>query len=1208
MPGLIPYFNHISRIQLLNHQPKLHKVMQSNAIARPGHSLRRQPGGHVCKIRDLLITSAHGRSGYTTERHSLVTKTFRVMRITTFLLLAFAVHVSAKVSSQQITYSGENVSLEKVFAVIKKQTGFSVFYNPKLVREYNKVTVQADKMPLQNFLDEVLKNTTLHYSIEEETIFVSKRREGATEGLNPRLITPAFSAPPITGVVRDSTGTPLSGATVMNKRTKKSVQTDGKGEFSIDGQHEDVLTVSFVGFENYNFKATTAHALIILKNSDSPLDEIQIRAYGTTSRRLNTGSITTVSAEEISRQNINNPLLALQAKVPNLVITPSSGLPGASISLQLRGQNSVAGAKTEPLIVIDGVPFQNTLSTASLGTFGNIGEQMSALGYVNSTDIESINVLADADATSIYGSRGGNGVVLITTKKGRSGPTQVNINIMTGFSELPRERRVKLLNTAEYLEMRAEAIENDGAVAQVTDKFGSGYAPDLLLWDQSRYTDWQKELLGGKPTWTNANLSISGGNPAIQYLISGTYNKQGYVFPTNIRGANQAKFETGTIHFSLTGNSSNNKLNTSLGGSYSINNRTGSQFDFTRLAMSLAPNAPALYTPNGNLNWELNPNFVENAATWINPLAQLLQSAESRTDNLTSNASISYKITPELVLKATAGYAYLQVNQLNLTPIASKDPTSFTVFNGRSFVPGEASYVNAASRSWTIDPHISYSKDLFEGQLSVLMGATMQGQSYNSQTLGANNYTDDAFIRNFAAAGSFRNRNRSSEYKYVGAFGRVNYNLKDKYLLNVNFRRDGSSRFGPRNQFGNFWSAGTAWLFSNEEILKHVMPALSYGKIRASYGTSGNDGIGDYQYLDLYSNTSPSGTYQGIRTLATNASNPYFGWEEIRKGELGLETGFLKDRLLFTIAYWRTRCGNQLGRVTLPATGGGSVIIINNPVKIQNAGWDFTLNIKNVITRNFSWTTSANLGIQYNKVLKIPEGFSVAYSNIPALSQNIDDLIGKPFSGFLYNYEFRGVDPSTGLYQFSKRDGGLATNPFEAEFKNYVNIMPTTLGVSNAFTFKGFVLTTVLQLVKQKAVNYLFSSGDLLAPGFFWPDGDRGNQPAAVLNRWRKPGDNTYIQKFTQTFDVPFFAWLNAVGINSPFYEDASFIRLRNAQLLYNLPDKWKRKLHSKNANVFIQGQNLFTITRYKHADPETKLITVLPTLRTYTAGISFGF
>ncbi len=331
-------------------------------------------------------------------------------------------HVSAKVSSQQITYTGQKVSLEKVFAVIKKQTGFSVFYNPKLVGEYKEVSIQADQMPLQKFLDEVLHSTSLQYSIEEETIFISQKPSTPAVDLSQPLINP----PPITGVVRGPDGQPIAGVNVVVKGTRKGVVTDAYGRFSLEAEQGKTLLISNIGYNAREIKVTGDNNIIVgLEISTSKLDEVQIVAYGTTSERFNTGNTATVKAADIEKQPISNPLLALQGRTPGVYVEQINGIPGSGIKVRIQGTNSIANG-SDPLYVVDGVPYPSEIpAVAGMGPIGNSGGQVdhmrtgtgNALTYISPNDIESITILKDADASAIYGSRGANGVILITTKK-----------------------------------------------------------------------------------------------------------------------------------------------------------------------------------------------------------------------------------------------------------------------------------------------------------------------------------------------------------------------------------------------------------------------------------------------------------------------------------------------------------------------------------------------------------------------------------------------------------------------------------------------------------------------------------------------------------------------------------------------------------------------------------------------------------------------
>jgi hypothetical protein len=424
-----------------------------------------------------------------------------------------------------------------------------------------------------------------------------------------------------------------------------------------------------------------------------------------------------------------------------------------------------------------------------------------------------------------------------------------------------------------------------------------------------------------------------------------------------------------------------------------------------------------------------------------------------------------------------------------------------------------------------------------------------------------------------------------SLYRYDAIYGRLSYNVDDKYVVNLTARRDGSSRFGPGKQFGDFGAAGIAWIFTKERFIENNFSFLSFGKFRGSYGTTGNDQIGDYQYLSTYSPISS--TYQAVSGLSpTQLTNPYFAWELVKKLEGGIDFGFLKDRILIGATYYRNRTGNQLVGEPLPEVTGFSSVQFNLPAVVQNSGAELTLNTINIKSKNFLWKMSANLTVPSNKLVAFPD-----LINFPAYS--LVYVVGK--SLFISQlYHSTGVDPQTGLYSFAtKNANGIPSAP-----QDWVVTKPITQkcygGIQNSFSYKGFQLNIFIQYVNQLGHNYKYYFG---YPGYV-----NNNEPTAVLNRWTKPGDIAVTQRFGQAYGTEGNTY-NYFQVSDGVITDASFLRLKNLALSYTLPTNWNSKMHLQNFKVYLQCQNLVTITKYLGIDPETGGMG-LPPLRMITAGV----
>ena len=960
---------------------------------------------------------------------------------------------------------------------------------------------------------------------------------------------------------------PVAGATISIAGTNLFTSSQDNGEFILTGLSPvETLAISAVGYEPYTQKVNSGDFItVMLKRKINELDEAVVIAYGKTTRRLNTGNVSRITAKDISIQPVSNPLAALEGRVPGLTVSQASGLPGASVKLQLRGQNSLTQG-SEPLFIIDGVPFapgnDNTNLLSSMLTIGNSG--LSPFSSLNPADIESIEILKDADATAIYGSRGANGVILITTKKGHAGKTAFTINYNTGWSRVTRT--ADMLNSQQYLQMRHEAFANDSIAPTITT------APDLLAWDTTRYTDFKKMLLGGTAQIANAQASVSGGDELTHFLVSASAQKQTTVFPGSMGDIK------GTLLASISHNTGNQKFTSALSLNYGVDHNTLAAAGLAGF-INLPPNTPALYTPDGKLNWE------ENGASFINPLAYLQRTYSALTDNLVSRLQLGYRLFPGLHISTSIGYNTMNVEEKLLTPIAAQNPATDP--------KGASSFGFNRFKSWIAEPQLNFEHSIAKGRLELMVGATWQQTTNNGLTIKTSGYTNDAILQSIVAAPDITFRsNTVTDYRYQAFFGRIHYNYDNKYLLNFSGRRDGSSRFGPGKQFAGFGAVGLAWLFANETFIKENLPFLSFGKLRGSYGTTGNDQIGDYNYLDAWG-VVPA--YQNQTALyPVQLFNPYYGWELSKKLESAIELGFLNNRLLLSASGYLNRSSSQLVQYLLPSQTGFYSITDNFPALVQNKGLELELSFDSYTAKNFSWKTNINLTFQRNKLLAFPGITSSAYAS--------SYLVGQPLN-LIYKLKSQGVDPITGLFQFEDADkNGAIQSP--GDFQLAGNLTPQYFGgMGNTIRYKEFTAMLFVTFKKQKGANYLnniYGAGAIPGSAF--------NQPAYVLDRWRQPGDITNTQRFTASSSSPAYSAIDQFISSDAIYSDASFIRLKTVELAFDARKTLLAKWKINALRLYVQGQNLLTFTHYQGADPENQNLYTLPPLRTLIAGIQLTF
>ena len=1132
------------------------------------------------------------------DSKSLLTKTILVMKLSAILLLVTSLHVAARSTAQKVTYSGKAVELPKVLSVIREQTGYVFFYDKKYMQDISPITVSLKDAPVELALKTILQGLPLDFEIQGNTIFINRKNLVVKEAPEEPK---AALEDTIRGMVWDSTGTPLQGASVLIKGTRKGTRTDLKGGFVLKHSRQmAVLVISYTGYEDREVTASgDAPLFIFLKRSQNPLDATVVQAYGSTSRRFNVGSISTVDAETIGKQPVTNVLLAIQGQAPGLAVNATSGVPGSKVLVQLRGQNTIQNTTSmfrpydQPLFIIDGVPFatQNNnitqlSSLANSSSFnGGISQPggLSPFNGLNPADIESISILKDADATSIYGTQGSNGVILITTKKGKAGKdgkTDLNISVNTGFNSSARQ--VKLMNTQQYSQMRKDAFAADGVTPNLTP-YSNGYAPDLLVFDQNRYTDWQKVILGKTSNNTDVHASLSGGGYQNTFLISGGYTRSDFNYPGNFSD------ERWTLHTVTHHSSVDNRLSVDFGTDYSYDKNNGAGGGVQKILNP--PNAPDLLDAAGNILWTYKGIDLSNYQFYT----FLKQPVNVQMHNLNTSLHLNYKLIPGLSISANVGYNRNTTSETRQNPASSQNP----LYAYRS-----ASFAGATAQTINVEPQIDYNNTIGKGVFSALVGASYKKNLSNSNTIEGVGYADDRFLGSLVGAASVYAYDNSSIYKYAAAFARLRYVYDRKYILSLTGRRDGSSNFGPGHQFGDFGSVGAGWIFSEEKGFTSSQHFISFGKLSGSYGTSGSDGVGPYLFQPFW---GPGGSYispvQGIRpNFPTNLYNPDFSWALKKSLNLALDLGFFHDRLLLNATYYLDKEGNQLTGYPLPIQTGFPNVAQNVPTMIQNSGWEFTLTSTNIKTKDITWTTNFNITFNRNKLLSFPYLESSSY--------NSSYVIGKPTS-IIIGSRFKGLNPQTGLFEYYTKDDKVTNNPMyglAAQGGDYAPIGDREVkymgGFTNTFTYKRISLYAFFQFSSQMAPNWLKGIYSSSFPGM-----TPMNQPVQVLDYWKSPGDQTSIQRLTTSYSSAAADAAGNFGTSSGAYSDDTYLRLKTLALSYNFSDAALRKLHVHDARIYVNAQNLLTITNYKVGDPETfGDLSSFPLQRIVAFGLSFNF
>jgi len=1107
------------------------------------------------KVMNFIITSAAIRpNGGWMPRKLLL-----VMKLTVFLLIIALVQASAKGYSQKINLNENSAPLTKVLSTIRQQSGYTFLYTDQNL-EGKKITVHVKNADIEETLKACFQNLSIDYKIVDKNILLRVKEQPVA---NPSVVAPPII---ISGKVVDEINRPMPGVNIKVKGTNLGWITDVNGQFtSVITTPDAILQVSFVGYLTQEIAVSSIKSQIVIKLKEDigKLDEIQVIAYGTTTKRENTGDVTTISAKTIQQYPTTNVLDALQGTVPGLNIYKSTGNPNGTYKVQIRGINGLNGGA--PLYVVDGVPYQGgsyfsqNLNLGANTATGGAGSGYDALSFINPADIESISILKDADATAIYGSRGADGVILITTKKGKYGAPKIDASVYTGITDVGHMQ--PMLNEQQYLQMRHEAKANDHSAVSATDYDING------TWDTTRNVNWQKQLIGGFGHLANAQLGISGGSQLLQYRISGGYTRTTNLEP--LGGSDQS----GNMRVNLSSSTADNKFTVSFAGSYLYDVSTLPQSDLINY-ITLAPDAPALYNSNGTLNFQNN--------TFANPLVQKNNINRTPSSNLLSSVVLSYKPIKDLEIKLTAGYNRQELNEFLGTPTTAFQP----------FQPGASNslFTNDINTSWSVEPQVNYNKKIGKGKLSATVGTSLQSEGSSATSLQVTGYSSDLLLSSLTAGTSITAAipYSFSPQKFSAVFGRVAYSWDEKYFIDLSARDDGSSNFGPNKQFHVFSAAGANWIFSEEKFVKDNLSFLSFGKLRGSYGSTGRDNISAYSYLSTYSSNGAS--YQGTSGLVpTRLPNPDLSWETTKKAELSLELQFLKGRIAFETNFYRNRTSGTLAGSQLSLVTGFVSINENIPDVVQNQGFDLSLTTTNIAGSNFTWSTTFLFTRDMNKLLSFPSLQTSAYAN--------SLIIGQPVNIFK-TYRFAGVNPQTGVYQFYTAGGAITSSPAAADRTALINTNPDFYGsVQNSFRYKQFTLSFLFRFIKQTGRNAFYNIG-IIPPGFT----SDFNYNTLVLNRWQKPGDITNIQRYGTSFSL-LFAQNSALQSNYA-YGDASYIRLQNLSLAYQLPPVFTSKLGIQNLQIFVQGDNLLTITGYNGIDPENQSALSLPPLRMVTAGL----
>jgi TonB-linked SusC/RagA family outer membrane protein len=1131
----------------------------------------------------------------------------RLLWVVLLLSVSFGAH------AQKITLSVKNASLQDVFKEMEKQSGYVFFYNNQWLAGAHPVTLTIRNFSLRAALDSCLADQPLEYTIVNRTVVTRQKKAPPASPSGP----PAAPVTPpgdIVGVVFDSTFAPLADATIMIKGTNIGTHTNSMGRFVLRGTAiQDsglVLTVTYTGYQTQQHPVQRGGGTlvpIIMKPSLSQLDQVEVIAYGTTTQRYNVGSVAVVRSETIERQPVMNPLEALQGQVAGLQVTVTNGAPGAMVLTQIRGQNTLPSIMSQtgvlylsqynqPLYIIDGIPFapQNndlqflgkSLSSgpSSINGTNNPYGGISPMNSINPLDIESISVLKDADATAIYGSRGSNGVIIITTKRARPGKMGLAISINDGPTTAAKT--VKMMNTSQYLAMRHEALKNDGLAPDPKRDY------DLLLFDSTKNTNWYKQILNKTAQHLDAHVTVSGGTNLSTYILAGGYTYSSYNVPGDF--ADQRV----TFHSGFSAHSADNRLTLDVGSDFSFDQNKSANGASTFGLINIPPNFPGFLDNRGSLLWSFKGiPYSSLLRTTNNPYAGLRQPSRLQNYNFNEHLHIGYKIWRGLSIGGTFGYSRFESETYSATPVASQNPANQAL--------GSASFIKNPSATLDLEPQLNFDQTIGKARLSILLGATYTKNITSTLAATGLNYSNDALLNSLAGASTISVGDGGNVTKYVGSFGRINFIWDSRYILNLTGNINGSSLFGPGHRYGSFGSLGAGWIFSETKWIKQALPWLSFGKVSANYGVTGSNNVTPYQYQPNWQSSGTLIQYQGSAIFTPqNLFAPDFHWATTREYNGHLSLGLFHDWIVMDGGVYLNRCGDQLLNIPLPSQAGFSTVTANAPYTLQNSGWELSVtprlgNPVGAKKGEFTWQAPRlNISANYNKILDIAP--NSPYAGI--------FIAGKPITARPF-VKYLGVDPATGLFLYREADNKTVTtdpsvssafrtiNPGDAN--QLINIAPTiTLGIGDGFSYKGFTVSFMGQFVKQKGYNYLYSVyGKLNTPGT-----PSFNEPAILAGKeWKTPGDKASIQQFSTKF------YSNAFPQSTGAVGDASYFRISNLSIAYQLP-AYLKKTGMKGATINLRCQNLLTISGYKVGDPTTQNIYSIPPQRVIAGGLNLNF
>lgn len=972
----------------------------------------------------------------------------------------------------------------------------------------------------------------------------------------------------VKGIVKDTTGEPIIGANVIVKGTTNGTITDFDGNFLLNANKGDIIIISFIGYRSQEAQAA-ASMNIILKDDTELLDEVVVIGYGSVKKDDLSGSVVAIKAEEMNKGAVTSPQELIMGKVPGLSVSQGDGAPGAGSTIRIRGGASL-NASNDPLIVIDGIPVSND---AAPGT-------PNALATINPNDIETFTVLKDASATAIYGSRASNGVIIIQTKKGTQ--DKIKVSYSGTFTAKDPYKRIETLDAQSFREvMQAQYPEGTAQSADIQR---------ILNVYPNQSTDWQDAIYQTGLS-TDQNIGIAGKAGFMPFRISLGYNTEKGTLKTS-------KYERYTGAVNLSPKFFDNHLSVDINVKGTINKN--------RFADSGAVGAAAFFDPtkpiydeenryNGYWNWGIVQGAQADLATQ-NPLSLLYdRNNHGTTKRSLGNIQLDYKIhgLEDLHANLNLGYDVAKTTGRNFVNSNSVQSSLDKTFTGL----GQGNTWNNLRRNHLLDFYMNYAKNIesIKSNFDIMAGYSWQHFYYANHDITYSNPTEDlgakeGYTYDENERHYIRDDHRRIPYEnyLISFFGRLNYNFMDRYLLTATLRRDGSSRFSENNRWGLFPSAALAWTINNEPFMKATENVLSKLKLRLGYGVTGQQEIGDYQYITSYSfSTNPNTTYLGTTLLKPNGYSPDLKWEQTTTYNVAIDFGFLNNRINGSIEYYQKHTKDLLNTISAAAGTNFINLITANVGKMKNKGVEANVNAIAIQSKDFTWEVGYNITWNDSKITKLTTTFNPDYQGIDAGTNQKHQVGEMPGTFYLYQqvYDENGK-PIQNAFVDRNNDGQITEADRYLTHKS--PMAKIYMGFSSQFSYKKWDLGFNL---RANFGNYVY------------------NGVASGNSTSNNYGGKGFITNLYNGFQDTGFTLLNTSEqmASDYFLENASFLKMDNLTLGYSFQNLFAAKLSGR---ISASVQNVFTISKYSGLDPECGAIdsNIWPRPRTYTIGLNLNF